>query len=290
MLSFSPVFFRRLQQLKIHTRRSFLGSRQGMHLSKRKGQGLEFADFRAYTPGDDYRHIDWGVYGRTDRVYVRQFREEQDLNVLVILDCSRSMGVSKDQQKFEFASNIALALGYVALTDGDTVTISLLGQKNSPRFSGPKSLSLATAFIKEAKAEYVFDLKTELRAACSRHKIPGKCFLISDFLIDHESLFPALDVLRYRNFEISLIQILAPSELNLEIETGLTALDAETGEKLELILDSSSKKEYEKALALHTKTIEEYALRYGITHILLSSEEDLSSTILTKFPEAGILI
>jgi len=97
---FSPSFYRRLQQLKIRTRRSFLGSRQGSHLSPRKGQGLEFSEFRPYTPGDDYRYIDWGVYGRTDRVFIRQYREEQDLNVMVMLDASASMAYPEDEGKF----------------------------------------------------------------------------------------------------------------------------------------------------------------------------------------------
>jgi len=80
---FTPGFFRRLQQLKIQTRRSYLGSRSGSHISKRRGHGLEFSDYRTYVPGDDFRHIDWGVYGRTDRLYVKEFREEQELQVLL---------------------------------------------------------------------------------------------------------------------------------------------------------------------------------------------------------------
>ena len=88
---FTPSFFRRLQQLKIRTRRALLGSRQGTHLSQRRGQGLEFADYRPYTAGDDYRHIDGGIYGRTHRLYVRELRAEHDLNVLVCLDASLSM-------------------------------------------------------------------------------------------------------------------------------------------------------------------------------------------------------
>ena len=172
---FTPSFFRRLQQLKIRTRRSFLGSRQGSHLSKRKGQGLEFSDYRPYAPGDDYRHIDWGVYGRTDRVYVREFREEQDLNVLVVLDTSASMGYPQGERKFESARDLALSLGYVALTDGDSVIFSMLGQQNTPRYSGPKALSRAAKALYDVSPQGSFSLTSELRAAIARHRIPGKC-------------------------------------------------------------------------------------------------------------------
>ena len=113
---FTPEFFRRLQQLKIHSRKTFLGTRQGAHRSGKKGHGLEFADYRPYSPGDDFRHIDWQLYGRTDRLYVRQFREEQDLNINIILDSSHSMAFprtteTENSSKFELGKNIALALG-----------------------------------------------------------------------------------------------------------------------------------------------------------------------------------
>ena len=104
---FTPGFFRRLQQLKIKTRRSYLGSRQGSHISKRRGHGLEFSDYRSYVPGDDFRHIDWGVYGRTDRLYVKEFREEQELQVLFLIDTSQSMGFPEAEGKFEFAKDLA---------------------------------------------------------------------------------------------------------------------------------------------------------------------------------------
>ena len=105
--TFSPSFFKRLQQLKIHTRRTFLGSRQGGHLSLRRGHGLEFADYRLYTSGDDFRHIDWGIYGRTDRLYVKQFREEQDLNVFFLIDASQSMDFPQNENKFKMCLNLS---------------------------------------------------------------------------------------------------------------------------------------------------------------------------------------
>ena len=286
---FTPSFFRRLQQLKIRTRRSFLGSRQGSHLSQRKGQGLEFSDYRPYTPGDDFRHIDWGIYGRTDRVYVREFREEQDLNVMVVLDGSASMAYPEGEKKYEFARDLALSLGYVALTDGDSVTFSVLGHKNTPRYSGPKALSRAAKDLYDAEPKGSFALTTELRAAIARHRIPGKCFFISDFLYDIDELFAGLDVIRFKNFEISLVQVLAPSELKLDVDKNMLVVDAETGGSLELSLGSRSAQEYAVALAAHVEAIEQYSARYGITHLLTSSADEVSDVVLTRFPEAGLL-
>jgi uncharacterized protein (DUF58 family) len=286
---FTPQFYKRLQQLKIHTRKAFLGSRQGSHMSIRKGHGLEFHDYRPYSPGDDFRHIDWGVYGRSDRLYVRQFREEQDLNVAVLLDGSQSMAYPKDSGKFELAKNIALALGYVALTDGDAVTFSLLGKGNSPRFSGARSIARAVRSFEDAAPDGAIDLLTEVRAAVARLRMPGRCFLISDFLSDTASIISTLNFLRSRNFEISVLHILAPSELRLDLQGSIRVTDAESGEEIELNLNAESIKEYAIKLSEHVATLENFCHSTGIHHVLLSSDEQVSDIVLSKLPSVGIL-
>ena len=286
---FTPSFFRRLQQLKIHTRRAFLGSRQGSHISPRRGHGLEFSDFRAYVPGDDFRYIDWGVYGRTDRFYVRQFREEQDVNVVVLLDTSNSMAYPAGGGKFDLARQLALALGYIALTDGDTVTFSLLGQENSPKFRSPHSLHRAAKLLEQSKPGNSFHLATEVRAAVARQKIPGRCFFISDFLVEREEQFAAIDVLRARNFEVSVLHVLAPSELRLEMLGSQLVVDAESGSALDLALSSASQKEYAAELADHVQALERYCVQAAIAHILVSSKEHISDIVLTRLPQVGIL-
>ena len=286
---FTPSFFRRLQQLKIRTRRAFLGARQGGHRSLRKGHGLEFADFRAYAPGDDYRHIDWGVFGRTDRIYVREFREEQDLNVSVILDASASMAYPEGENKFEMAKYLALSLGYVALTDGDSVVFSILGQNNTVRFVGSRSLSGARKELEKVVPKGRFELLHEVRAAISKQRIPGKCFFVSDFFYPLEEIYPMLDHLRARNFEVCLIQILAPSELKLRADSSEVFIDSETEEVLELSIDGSSAKDYAPELGRHIEALEYYANRTGMNYLLLSSAESVSDAVLSKFPEAGIL-
>ena len=286
---FTPTFFRRLQQLKIRTRKNFLGSRQGSHLSQRRGQGLEFSDYRPYTMGDDYRHIDWGVYGRSDRLYVKEFRAEQDLNVIVMLDTSASMGYPEGEGKFELARNLALALGYIALSDGDSVVFSLLGKKNTPKFSGQKALGRAIGELKNIVPGGNVDIVKEVRAGIAQQKIPGRCFLISDFLFEPEVQFAAIDLLRARNFEITVVQVVAPSELHLEMDSTQLVVDAETGEAVELALDRSSEKEYAMKLGTHVEELERYCLRAGITHMLISSAEKLSDVVLTRLPMAGVL-
>lgn len=286
---FTPTFFRRLQQLKIRTRRSFLGTRQGGHLSHRRGQGLEFSDYRVYTPGDDFRHIDWGVYGRTDRLYVREFRAELDLSFLILVDVSASMRYPEGESKFECARSLALSIGYMGLADGDTVVFAPLGRKISPRFTGAKAFQKAVGFLSSVQPEGTVDLLEEVRKAVSQHRQVGRCFFISDFLFPTEQQSETLDFLRARHFEISLVQVLAPSELSLEHSPGEIVVDAETGEELELVIDSTTEREYKRKLGSHIEQLESYCRRNGISHLVVSSGERIQEIVLTRFVEAGIV-
>src|SRR3989442_15388522 len=124
---FTPEFLARLEQLRIKTRREYAGTGKGSHLSPRRGSSLEFNDFRHYALGDDFRYIDWGLYGRTDKLYIKLFKEEEDLLTYIFLDASASMAYPPSDRKFERAMSIALAFAYVALAAGDRVMIRVLG-------------------------------------------------------------------------------------------------------------------------------------------------------------------
>lgn len=285
---FTPGFFKRLQQLKIRTRRAFLGSRQGGHLSHRRGQGLEFADYRLYTPGDDFRHIDWGIYGKTDRLYVREFRAELDLSFLILLDASASMAHPAGEGKFECAKNLALAIGYMGLADSDSVVFAPLGRNLTPRFSGVRSFQKVVASLAGVQPSGTHDVAEEVRRAVAQHRHVGRCFFISDFLFPFQVQAETLDFLRARNFEVSLIQVLAPSELALTPTEGDIVVDAETGEELELVVDAATEREYKRKLGAHIDALEQYSRRNGISHLVVSSGERIQEIVLTRFVEAGI--
>src|ERR1700752_4673798 len=132
---FTPDFLARLEHLRIKTRREFAGLGKGTHLSPRRGSSLEFSDFRHYSDGDDFRYIDWGLYGRTDKLYIKLFKEEEDLLTYIFLDASASMGLPVNDGKFEAARATALAVAYVALAAGDRVMIRVLGGSGTPAAS-----------------------------------------------------------------------------------------------------------------------------------------------------------
>src|SRR5229473_2549680 len=129
---FTPDFLARLEHLRIKTRREFEGLGKGTHLSPRRGSSLEFSDFRHYALGDDFRFIDWGLYGRTDKLYIKLFKEEEDLLTYIFLDASASMGLPEADRKFPMAVATALAVAYVALASGDRVMVRVLGGAGAP--------------------------------------------------------------------------------------------------------------------------------------------------------------
>ena len=132
---FTPDFLARLEHLRIQTRREFEGLGKGAHLSPRRGSSLEFSDFRHYALGDDFRFIDWGLYGRTDKLYIKLFKEEEDLLTYIFLDASASMGLPEADRKFPMAVATALAFAYVALAQGDRVMVRVLagdGKASTP--------------------------------------------------------------------------------------------------------------------------------------------------------------
>lgn len=285
----SPTFYRQLQQLKIRTRRAFLGSRQGTHLTTRHGHGLEFADYRAYAVGDDYRHIDWGVYGRSDKLYIKQFREEQNLHVSMLLDTSASMGFPKGEGKFRRAQELALALSYISLTDGHTVTLSLLGDSRSPNFSGAHAIGRVEKMLLQTTPFGAVDLQTEIRASVARLRLPGKCFIISDFLSDADQITKSIDMLRARNFEIVLLHVLSPSELRLPTMSETIFCDAETGEEIVVSLDKENRTAYARALSMHVQALEDFCHKRGIVHLLIPSEQPLQEVLFARLPALGVV-
>jgi len=285
---FSPRFFLKLQQLKIHSRRSYLGTRQGSHISKKRGHGLEFADYRSYVPGDDFRHIDWGVYGRTDRLYLREFREEQELQILFLVDPSGSMAHPKE--KFEMARALSVALAYVALSNGDTAIFSFLGKKLTPKYLGVRSLGRIWNDIKGVVPGEKLLLDRQIKLSLGRLRIPGKAFLISDLLLPIEEFVRACEAVQAKNFELTVIQVLAPEELKLKTD-GVSSLlvDAESGEQLDLALGSGLEYHYAKALSKHLHEIERFCQTRGIGYALVSSGQDIQEVVLQTLPALGLL-
>ena len=287
---FTPQYLAQLELLKIHSRRAYLGSRQGGHVSLKRGHGLEFSDFREYELGDSPRHIDWGLYGRTDKLYVKRFQEEQDLPVLIILDSSASMNAIPSDAKWEFACNLTLSLTYVGLIQQDTVTIAPLGEKILPRYNGARSIHRAHQALSRVKPAGVRQLDQEVRAIASRLSAPGKVFLISDLLVEFEIAERALNALRGRNLDITVIQVLGANDRDpLPKQEAIVARDSETAERVELNLDNKSRRKYQLLLDQHQQQLKDFCHSHQILFSVADSSTIVSNFIVERLPELGLL-
>ena len=292
---FSPRFLSRLETLRIRTRRQFLGSRPGSHLSLRRGAGIEFSDFRPYAPGDDLRYIDWTLYGRTDRLYVKVFQEEEEIYTYLLLDASASMGVPEQDDKFARACDLVLALAYVVLAGADAVKLHLLTSERSatttPFLRGRNRFLRLAAFV----APVVPAGKMDFAATLVRHldavHRPGKAILISDFLFAPEAFARGLTLLRGANLDLTLIQVLGANEVDPPLfPGGAEMIDSESGEALTVRFDAEAKREYQRRLDLHNRGIRSLCHQAGIHFVPYVTGRKVEDFILQTLPALGLLM
>jgi uncharacterized protein (DUF58 family) len=291
---FTSQFLAHLETLRVRTRRKFLGSRPGGHLSPRRGAGLEFADYRPYTPGDDPRYIDWKLYSRTDRPYIKLFQEEEELYTYLFLDLSASMAYPTQNDKEAAARDLALALAYVVLANDDAVQLHALSSntdKNAtPFFRGrPRLFDLAT-FLQTKRAQGKVDAPASLAHHLRTVHRPGKAIWISDFLFPIEEAQAGLNLLRSADFDLAIIQVLGRDEIDPPLEPGgMKVVDSENRETALVRFDAQAKKEYLRRLDLHTRTLRSYCHKTGVHFAQFVTGQDLQHFVLRELPTLGLL-
>ncbi len=290
---FTPHFLAQLEALRLRTRKEFLGSQTGTYSSPRRGTSLEFSDYRRYAPGDDLRYLDWGIYARSDRLYIKVFREEVDLFAYVFIDASASMAFPSRPLKFLPATHVALALSYVILANQDHVKLHLLQDGRnvlaSPFYRGRRRMSDCNNFINSASPEGPLQLGTALGEHLRRLRRPGKAILISDFLMPAESYQQGLNMLRAFNLDISAIQVLSRAEVDPGFPIGgLALVDSETKKEINYQWSANSRREYQTKLAHHNLEIRSFCHQSGIHYALYVTDRDLSDFIFATLPAIGL--
>jgi uncharacterized protein (DUF58 family) len=255
---------------------------------------LEFADYRPYTLGDDPRYIDWKLYSRTDRFYIKLFQEEEDLYTYLFLDLSASMGYPENNNKYESARDLALALAYVVLANDDAVKLHLLGgtarQQATPFFRGRQRLFDLAAFLAAHSPTGAVETPAALAQHLQTLHRPGKAIWISDFLFPTSVYQAGLNLLRAANLDIAVLQVLGREEVDPPLlSTGARMVDSESGETTLVQFDASAKKEYLNRLGLHNRTFRSYCHQGGVHYALFTTSQDVASFVLRVLPTLGIL-
>ena len=290
---FTPNFLNRLEALRLRTRKEFLGSRPGSYASPRRGTSLEFADYRRYSPGDDIRYIDWGIFARSDRLYVRLFREEVDLFVYLFVDASGSMAFPSAEEKFSPACHVALALAYVVLANHDHVKLHLLqgasAPSASPFYRGRHRIMDCIDFVSSLSPQGPLEMAPALGEHMKRLCRPGKAIFVSDFLMPSSSCQQGLNLLRAFNLDISVIQVLGRQEVNPPFPRGgLALVDSESQAEARLEWSGELLKEYQERLEHHNLQLKSFCHQAGIHYSLFVTDNELSQFVLETLPAIGL--
>ncbi|MBF6559191.1 MAG: DUF58 domain-containing protein [Candidatus Binataceae bacterium] len=291
---FTPEFIARLDQLRIKTRREFAGLGKGTHLSPRRGSSLEFSDFRHYSEGDDFRYIDWGLYGRTDKLYIKLFKEEEDLLTYIFIDASASMGYPERDRKFGVAVATALALAYIALASGDRVMIRVLagrGHPPPPAFvvGRHRIVDLARSLTAIAPGGEV-DLAPALAREMVAIRRAGKVFLISDFLMMPNSATRGLGLFTAANMDVTAVQILGGAELDGQGLAGdVEVVDAESGERVRVSIGQRERDQYRDTLLRLAREIKTFCFRNGLHYTLHTTDRGFHDFFVRAATDLGLV-
>ncbi|MBI4490655.1 MAG: DUF58 domain-containing protein [Deltaproteobacteria bacterium] len=290
---FTPDFLSRLEALRLRTRKEVLGSRPGSYSSPRRGTSLEFADYRRYSPGDDIRYLDWGIFARSDRLYIKLFREEVDLFVYLFVDASGSMAFPSPKEKFSPACHTALALAYVVLANHDHVKLHLLqghsAPTGSPFYRGRHRIMDCIDFVSSFSPGGRLEMAPALGEHLKRIRRPGKAILLSDFLMPSPSYQQGLNLLRAFNLDISVIQVLSRQEIDPPFPRGHVAVvDSESDAELRLQWTGDLHREYQERLARHNRQLRSFCHQGGIHYSLFVTDQELSEFVLETLPAIGL--
>ena len=287
----TPKFVSRLEALQLSIKWVRAGNKLGGRFPvNRRGSSVEFADYAAYCAGDDIRAIDWNLYARLDRLFVKTYKEEIALSVELIVDATASMGLPTPE-KFEQAKQLAVSLGYVGLAGRHHVRLSWVKPgrlASSPWFHQRHDLFRIAQQADAGQLGTQAGLADWMRRAAIALRIHGgQAILITDGMVRPADFFRALHVLMVRNVELKVIQVLAPQELHpATLVRGGMLIDVETGMTHQL---AYSPAELARAVAQHNDLLVRFCKRQGIAFAQHRLDESLESFMTKTLPIRGFL-
>jgi uncharacterized protein (DUF58 family) len=318
-----PALLARLEALQLGTRRPLAGFMSGEHRSRRHGTSLDFADYREYHPGDDFRRIDYDLYARLDVLLLKLYEAEEDLHLRLLVDTSASMGLS---DKLETAARVAAALGFVALTRRDPVSVHTFPlDRPAPRFLGRGAVPTFFHHLESLGATGTTDFAAAVSHLLARPGPPGLTVVLSDLLTPEWE--PALSRLPARGSDVVIIHVLAPGEIDpthaapdgilhgapetapesprrrrfrprdqrpqqksRPFATGdIELVDRETGARLAVSVTSEAMARYRQVADAWLERVEQRCRQVGATYVRILTDESLEATLLTAWRRQGVL-
>ncbi len=312
-----PDLLRRLSTLDVLSRKIFAGKLPGERRSKKRGQSVEFDDYRTYVPGDDLRHLDWNVFARMDRFFIKLFREEEDLAVRLVLDCSPSMHAG-DPSKLVFAARLAMAIGSIGLVNLNRVSIATYAWPDEPSIvqlapmRGRRNVERLARFILDALQRAVrtppasdaaraphagAGFNEAMRRLAANRAGKGVLVVLSDFL-ERDTITPGLNALAAAGgggaYDTTCLQILAPDEIDPSSAAArglvgdLRLTDVETARPAEVTVSAALLKRYRERFAAHQDMLERDCAARAMTHLLVPTDANLETLLLSTLRKRGL--
>ncbi len=280
-MAIDPAFLDQLKELKFVLRRRVKSLYAGGRASLQQGRGLEIIDYTLYFPGDDFRLVDWRLYGRTEKLYIKRFEEERDLETHVLLDASASMGFktpAASMAKFDYAGSMALGFAYLASMNNEKFALGLYATELRDVMQplrGKHNLFRAIDLLNRTKMRGETDLAVS--AAHYTKMIKSKAFtvVISDFLEPIESVREGLYRLAKHSMELVIVQVLDPGEISFRWSQDVKFRDLETNQVKPTYLSPGYKKAYEARFADHTRALKEIAHDLDVDFISITTDRPI---------------
>ncbi len=289
MALFDSDFLKKLEYLSLISRRVFRGSLLAQRRTMMLGGGIEFADHRDYTPGDDFRYLDWNLYARHEELLLKRFQEEEDLHVYLLLDCSRSMNFGKPL-KFDFARQVTAALAYIALADLDRVAIVAFAGDivaDFPLARGKARILTLLKFLEELQSQgTVTDLARVATGFVHRTQRRGLAIVVSD-LYDPAGFERGLDILRHRRYEPHVVQIYDRAEADPNLLGDLELFDIESESFQKVTISERNLRRYRQIFQNFQESLQRYCRNYGLGCTRTSTEIPFDELILKMMRVAG---
>ena len=287
---FTSEFLERLEYLRIVARRTFAGTAPGGRTGRRTGPGLEFAEHRAYVPGDDYRHIDWAAYGRLDRLVLRLCQQEEDLAIYFLLDASASMATGAPP-KFDHARRLAAALAYVGLASLERVSVVAVdGGVRAHLEAGRGKAHILTVldFLKGLAPAGPTDLARAVEAFLPHAAQKGLVILLSD-LLDPAGYEKPLATLQGRGFDLGCLHVTAAEDLAPPGAGDLALADAETGETLGVHLAADLRERLVREVEKYKAEVRAWCMERGIDYAEAPTDVPADVLVLDVLRRGGLL-
>ena len=298
---FDESTLRKLEQLALVAHKVRAGVMKGERRSTKRGTSIEFADYRDYTRGDDLRRLDWNVYARLERPFIKLLEEEEDLTVHILIDASQSMDWPLpdplnpslvDLRKFDYARRLGGALAYIGLSSGDRVAVTLLSGDQAVNRWGPSrsrgQMLPMLRWLEEVSVGGATDLNAALRDYALRGGRPGLALLLSD-MFSPGGYADGLTALQGRGYEVGIIHLLSPDEVVPELAGDLRLIDCEIGAAQDVTIDAAMRELYSRRLRQWRDEMASYCLSRDVHYVAVETGTPWEKVILYALRRAGVV-